>query len=242
MGLLDRIGRIIRAGISSVVGGAEDPEKILEDTVMRMEDDLISLRQSVAQAIATQKRTERQSNHAKRTAEEWYRRAQLALQKSNEEMAREALTRRQSYLDTARVFDQQLDQQRTIVQQLKQNMMTLERKLAEAKTKKDMYIARAQSAKAAQQLNDMLGGLNPQGSMAAFERMEERVHELEAQSAAIADLNRTTNLDQRFADLENQGRVDAELDALKARMDGASSSALPSSSPPSSADPPPGRR
>lgn len=230
MGFLDRLGRLIRAGINSVIGNAEDPEKILEQTVMDMEDDLIRLRQAVAQAIATQKRTERQSAQAKRTAEEWYQRAQLALKKSNEELAREALTRRKSYMDTAQVFDQQLDQQQGVVKQLKQNMLTLERKLAEAKTKKDMYIARAQSAKASQQLNQMLGGLDTNSSMAAFERMEDRVQELEAQSEAIAELN-ADSLDQRFAELEGGSSIDMELANLKAKIDGETPESLPGSQP-----------
>lgn len=217
MGLLDRITRVIKAGINSVIGDAEDPEKILEQTVMDMEGDLIRLRQSVAQAIATQKRTERQSVQAKQTGKEWYQRAQLSLQKGSDELAKEALTRRKSYLDTAQVLDQQVAQQRDIVNQLKQNMLMLERKLAEAKTKKDMYIARARSAKASQQLNEMLGGMSNQKSMAAFDRMAEKVEELEAQSEAIAELNRD-DLDQRFAELEGEGNVDAELAKLKASM------------------------
>ncbi|MEB3231621.1 MAG: PspA/IM30 family protein [Leptolyngbyaceae bacterium] len=230
MGFLDRLGRIIRAGINSVIGHAEDPEKILEQTVMDMEDDLIRLRQAVAQAIATQKRTERQSAQAKRTAEEWYQRAQLAIQKESDELAREALTRRKSYLETAQVFDQHLDQQRGVVKQLKHNMLTLERKLAEAKTKKDMYIARAQSAKASQQLNEMLGGMTMNSSMAAFERMENRVQELEARSEAIAELSRSS-LDQRFADLDSEGDIDQELADLKAKMEGHPPTALPSDQP-----------
>ena len=217
MGLLDRIARVIKAGINSVLGDAEDPEKMLEQTVMDMEGDLIRLRQSVAQAIATQKRTERQSAHAQQMGKEWYQRAQLALKKGSDELAKEALTRRKSYLDTAQVLDQQVTQHRDIVQQLKHNMLTLERKLAEAKTKKDMYIARARSAKASQQLNEMLGGMGTQSSMAAFDRMAEKVEELEAQSEAIAELNRD-NLDQRFAELEGEGDVDAELAKLKASM------------------------
>ena len=217
MGLLDRITRVIKAGMTSLLGDAEDPEKILEQTVSDMEGDLIRLRQSVAQAIATQKRTERQSAQANQTGQEWYQRAQLALKKGNEVMAKEALTRRKTYVDTAQMLDQQVTQQREIVTQLKTNMQTLERKLAEARTKKDMYIARARSAKASQQLNEMLGGMGTQTSMAAFDRMAEKVEELEAQSEAIAELNRD-NLDQRFAELEGEGSVDAELAKLKASM------------------------
>ncbi|MGL4622036.1 MAG: PspA/IM30 family protein, partial [Chroococcidiopsis sp.] len=97
MGLIDRILRVIRANFNALVGQAEDPEKILEQTVMDMQEDLVQLRQAVAQAIATQKRTERQAHQAQSNSEEWYRRAQLALQQGNDVLAREALTRRKSY-------------------------------------------------------------------------------------------------------------------------------------------------
>ncbi|MGB5913932.1 MAG: PspA/IM30 family protein, partial [Phormidesmis sp.] len=136
MGLLDRISRLVRSNISQLVNGAEDPEKILQQTVADMQSDLVSMRQAVAQAIATQKRTERQREQATRTAEEWYNRAQLALQKGDEVMAKEALGRRQSYAQTAQSLSAQITQQTDIVQQLKANMGHLERKLSDARTQK----------------------------------------------------------------------------------------------------------
>ncbi|NJL22985.1 MAG: PspA/IM30 family protein [Leptolyngbyaceae cyanobacterium SM1_3_5] len=216
MGLLDRLWRLIRANLTSLIDKAEDPEKILEQTVIDMQDDLIRLRQSVAQAIATQKRTERQQSQAQLTAQEWQQRAQLALQKGDENLAREALVRKASYQETATALHTQLDQQRGIVDQMKQNMVLLERKLAEAKTKKDMYIARARSAQASQQLNEMLGQAGNSGAIAAFERMEEKVLQLEAQSEAIAELSNNT-VEQRFAALESSD-VDEELAAMKAQL------------------------
>lgn len=225
MGLLDRLWRLIRANFNSLIDKAEDPEKILEQTVIDMQDDLIKLRQSVAQAIATQKRTERQQSQAELTAQEWQQRAQLALQKGDENLAREALVRKASYQETATVLRSQLDQQRGIVDQMKQNMVLLERKLAEAKTKKDMYIARARSAQASQQLNEMLGQVGNTGAIAAFERMEEKVLQLEAQSQAIAELSSNT-IEQRFASLES-GDVDEELAAMKAQLSSAAPASLP---------------
>lgn len=220
MGLFDRIGRVIRATLSSWVSQAEDPEKILEQTVLDMQEDLIRLRQAVAQAIATQKRSERQQAQAETMAVEWYQRAQLALQKGEETLAREALTRRKTYQDTATALKGQLEQQSSIVAQMKQNMVALEGKLSEAKTKKDMYIARARSAKASEKLNEMLGQSGMNTSIAAFERMEEKVLELEARSEAIAELN-TDALESRFASLE-RGDVDSELAAMKAQLVGGS--------------------
>lgn len=217
MGLLDRLSRVIRANISSMVGNAEDPEKILEQAVADMQEDLIRIRQAVAQAIATQKRTERQCSQAQSTADEWYRRAQLALQKGDEQLAREALTRRQSYAETAASLESQIGQQRDVVAKLKQNMGTLERKLADARSKKDLYIARARSAQASQQINDMLNQAGTNNAMAAFERMEERVHQLEAQAEVSAELG-SDSLEKRFAELEGGDSIDAQLAAMKTEM------------------------
>ena len=217
MGLIDRIWRAIRANINHLVGEAEDPEKILEQTVLDMQDDLIQLRQAAASAIATLKRTERQAQGAESSADEWYRRAQLALSKGDENLAREALTRRKAYGETAKAFATQLEQQNTIVSQLKQNMRKLEAKLAEAKTKKDMYIARARSAAATEKLNQMTSRYNPSGAMGAFERMEEKVLKMEASADAIAELG-SNELEQKFAALQAGGDIDTELEAMKASI------------------------
>ncbi|MEM6350062.1 MAG: PspA/IM30 family protein [Cyanobacteria bacterium P01_D01_bin.14] len=229
MGLLDRVLRVVRASLTSVVSGAEDPERALEHMVATMQGDLIQLRQSVAQAIATQKRTERQHEQAKATAQEWYNRAQLAINKGDEATAREALTRRQPYLSSVQVMQAQLQQQQQIVQQMKANMRILEAKLAEARTKKDMFIARSRSAQASQRLHEMIGQV--EGNMGAFSQIEEKITDLEAQAAAIAEVNALStgdSLDQKFAALENSN-VENELAAMKARLSGPDHPRLPRS-------------
>lgn len=237
MGLFDRVGRVVRANLNNLISQAEDPEKILEQTVIEMQDNLIQLRQAVAQAIATQKRTERQAAQAEATADEWYRRAQLAMQKGDEPIAREALTRRKSYQDTAQTLKTQIQQQSGVVAKLKENMRTLESKLAEAKTKKDMYIARARSAKASQQLNDMLNRVGTNKTTAAFERMEERVMQLEAQAEVSAELASGDDVEKQFRSLEGSNSIDDELATLKAQLTGSSNSpSLPATSTTQSVD------
>ena len=221
MGLLDRAWRLIRANFSDAVSRAEDPEKVLEQALADMQANLIQLRQAVAQAIATQKRTERQTDQAKATAQEWYNRAELALRKGEDALARDALTRRQSYLESAHAMDTQLAQQQQVVTKLKDNMRKLEAKIADAKTQKDLYIARARSAEASQRIQEMLGQTGNSG-MAAFGRMEERVLELEAQSEALEELNSSDPLEQQFAALErgSQAAVDDELATMRQRLSG----------------------
>ncbi|HEY9605155.1 MAG TPA: PspA/IM30 family protein [Allocoleopsis sp.] len=229
MGLIDRIMRVVRANLNNVIGQAEDPEKVLEQAVEDMQQDLIQLRQAVAQAIATQKRTERQAAQAESTAQEWYRRAQLALSNADDDLARDALTRRKSYQETAKAMRTQIEQQSGVVTKLKENMRSLETKISEAKTKKDLYIARARSAQASQKINEMLGNVGTGSALKAFEQMEEKVLQLEAQSEAIEELG-SNDLEKRFATLENGDDVNTELAAMKAQMmTGAESAQLPSS-------------
>jgi phage shock protein A len=219
MGLIDRILRIIRATINNLISQAEDPEKILEQSVMDMQEDLLHMRQAVAQAIATQKRTERQFSQAQSQAQEWYQRAQLALQKGDENLARQALTRRKSYHDTANAMEIHLQQQTELVNRMKQDMRLLEGKIAEAKTKKDLYIARARSAQATQKMNEMLGNINTKGASNAFERMEEKVLQLEAQAEAVGELN-SSQLENKFAALQGADEIENELAALRTQIGG----------------------
>ncbi|MBE9064642.1 PspA/IM30 family protein [cf. Phormidesmis sp. LEGE 11477] len=216
MGLLDRISRLVRSNVNTLVNGAEDPEKILQQTLQDMQRDLIAMRQAVAQAIATQKRTERQCEQAERTAQEWYNRAQLALQKGDDPIARDALERRQTYSQTVQTLRPQIVQQKEIVRQLKSNMSLLERKIAEARTKKDMYIARARAAQSSVRLHEMLMS-NAPGATGAFEKMESRVLDLEAQ-AEVAGTIGVDDVEKQFAQLEGQGNVDAQLAEMKAKM------------------------
>lgn len=222
MGLFDRISRVVRANLNDVVSKAEDPEKILEQSIIDMQEDLVQLRQAVAKAIASQKRTETQYNNNQSQANQWQQRAQLALSKGEENLAKEALQRKKGYADTAGQLKQQLDVQVNQIQTLKRNLIALESKISEAKTKKDMLKARAQAAKANEQLNSSMSNLNTSGAMAAFERMEDKVMELEARSQAAHELA-GADLESQFAALESGSDVDDELASLKAQMLGGSS-------------------
>ena len=221
MGLFDRLSRVVRANINDLVSKAEDPEKVLEQAVIDMQEDLVQLRQAVARAIATQKRTEQQYNKNQQEANTWQQRAQLALSKGDENLAREALVRKKSFADTAATLKMQLDQQSNTVETLKRNLIALESKISEAKTKKDMLRARANAAKANKQLQETIGNIGTSSAMGAFERMEDKVMQLEAESDSAAELG-GVGLEQQFAQLEASSGVDDELAAMKAQLSGAS--------------------
>ncbi len=217
MELIKRMLRLLRGNINSLVNATEDPEKILEQAFLEMQENVVQLRQGVAQAIATQKRTERQASAAVSQAEEWYGRAQLALKQGNESLAREALTKRQAYQQTATILSEQIEVQNHTVAKLKQDMRQVELKILEVKTKKDIYIARARSAEASYRVQEMLSEVSSPSSFSAFERMEDHILQLEAKSETI-NLLSSDGLEQKFTSLESGNNIDIELEALKMQI------------------------
>ncbi|ADI63315.1 PspA/IM30 family protein [Trichormus azollae] len=217
MGLFDRLKRVVGANVNDLINKAEDPEKMLEQAILEMQEDLVQLRQGVAQAIAAQKRTEKQYNDAQNEINKWDRNARLALQKGDENLARQALERKKSFTDTSTSLKTSLDQQTIQVDTLKKNLIQLESKISEAKTKKEMLKARITAAKAQEQLGSMVVSMNSSSAMAAFERMEEKVLMQEARAQSTAELV-GADLETQFAQLESGSDVDDELAALKASM------------------------
>ncbi|MEB3293671.1 MAG: PspA/IM30 family protein [Synechococcales bacterium] len=232
MSLFDRLSRLTRAKLTDLTQKKQDPEQVLEQVVAELQKDLVDVRQAVAKAIATQKRTERQTHQAQNLAEEYYRRAQLALQKGDDSLARDALARRRSYQETAEAMTVQIQQQTQVVQQLRDNLRKLEAKVIEIKTKKDLYIVRARSAQSTQLLNELLNQTGTGKVMQVFDRMEEKVLQLEALAELSAEMN-VDQLEEQFKKLGEADELDAELAALKSNL--SASGQLPS--PQSASDP-----
>ncbi|WP_448534391.1 PspA/IM30 family protein [Parathermosynechococcus lividus] len=207
MGLLERVGMAVRSNLNALVSAAEDPEKILEQTIIDMNEDLVKLRQAVAQAIAAQKRFEQQYTQNLQQARQWEDRARLALSKGDEALAMEALSRKKTATDTAAALKTQVDQMGAQVKTLKDNLTALESKLAEAKTKKEMLKARARAAKASEQIHQAVSKVSTSNAMAVFDRMEDKVLQMEARSQAIAELSGDT-LESKFQALESSAGSD----------------------------------
>ena len=229
MGLLDRLSRLLRANLNAFVSDAEDPVKILDQSVADMQEDLVKLRQAVAMAIASQKRLENQANQAKDQIKTWFSRAELALQKGKDDLAREALSRKKTFQETFESLSTQFQTQNGQVEKLKKSLLLLERKIAEARTKKDMLKARAQAAKAQQQIQSAVGDLSSKSAMAAFERMEDKVEALEASGQAALELSEE-NLESKFSALEGGDDIEKELEILRTQLkSGVEAIALPPS-------------
>jgi len=233
MNLFDRFSRVAKSNINNVLKNLEDPEKILNQAVEDMQADLVKVRQSYAEVTATQRRLLKQQEQANAIAEDWYTRAQLALKASNEELAREALNRRQQQLDTASDLQSQIDVQNMSIDKLYDGMQALESKIIESKAKKEQMIARARTAETTQKVNDMLSGVTGKTSMDAFTRMEDKVEALEAAAEVSSEMgslggnalpgSSSADLEKQFKMLEGSSAVDDELKKMKGMLSGSSS-------------------
>ncbi|KAF4387328.1 hypothetical protein F8388_016737 [Cannabis sativa] len=220
MNLFSRFARVIKSYANAILSSFEDPEKILDQAVTDMNNDLIKMRQATAQVLASQKQLENKYKSAQQASEDWYRRAQLALGKGDEDLAREALKRRKSYADNANTLKTQLDQQKSVVDNLVSNTRLLESKIQEARSKKDVLKARAQSAKTSTKVSELLGDVDTSSALDAFNKMEEKVLTMESQAEAYSQLA-TDDLEGKFRLLEGSS-VDGDLEDLKKELSGSS--------------------
>ena len=226
MGLIDRVGTLVRANLNDLLDRAEDPEKVIVQIIRDMEGQLQQVKTQVAASIADEKRLHQRYQENNQKSEEWERKAELAVDRGSDDLAKEALSRRNSFKQSADGFYTQWQEQHAQVQQLKEALRQLERKIEEARAKKDLLIARHRRAKAETQIRETMAGIGRSSAATDFDRMEERVSVQEARAKAAAELEGDT-LDAQFAALEQDSTLDGDLAALKAKRSGG---ALPSGS------------
>lgn len=221
MGVLDRVSTLIRANINDLINKAEDPEKVIRQLLLDMNNQLIQVKTQVAAAIADERLLQKRYEDNQKKADEWQRKAELAVERNQDDLAKEALLRRRSFQETADGFKEQWTQQSAQVEQLKDALTQLEAKIIEAQTKKDLLIARSRRAKAETSIRQTLANADSTSALSDFQRMEEKVDEQEARAKAYAELDEDT-LDQRFKQMEQEEDVNKELEALKAKVGGGS--------------------
>jgi phage shock protein A len=216
MGMLDRIGTLLRANINDLIDRAEDPEKVIKQLLMDMNNQLLQVKTQVAASIADEKNLRKRWEDNQTKANEWERKAELAIERGSDDLAREALTRRNTFQQTADGFKEQYEQQAAQVAQLKDALSSLEAKITEANTKKDLLIARSRRAKTETTIRTTLTGLDSNNALTSFGRMEEKVAMEEAKASALAELDSDT-VEERFALMEQESEVDKQLAAMKAK-------------------------
>jgi len=215
--MFDRLINFFKAVFNGLLGRLEDPQLMLEQTYQDLQSNLIQVRQAVAQAIATEKQLEQQLQKNKDQAETWHNRAAMAVQQGNDDLAKQALQRKQQYAQAAADLETQLKQQRESTATLRQRLTDLEAEVQKAYTKKQVLIARDKAAQATTKANEILSKTTASGALSVMEKMENKVQEREAKAAALGEIG-MDNLDKQFKNFEGKTDIDAELAALKGSM------------------------
>jgi len=216
--MFQRIALVFRAMVNTLLGKVEDPQMMLEQAYQDLQSNLIQVRQAVAQAIATEKQLEQQLKKNVEQVDVWQTRAGMAVQQGNDDLARQALQRKQQYAAAVKDLETQLQAQKEITAGLRRRLAELEAEASKTYTKKQVLIARDKAAQATSKANEILSKTNAQGASSIMERMELKVQENEAKAQALAELGRD-NLDNAFASFEGASDIEMELLALKSGGD-----------------------
>lgn len=218
MALLDRVATLVKANLNDLVDRAENPEKMLKQVILDMENQFIQVKTQVAIALADLHLLEKKKKENADKHSEWMRKAELAVDKKDDELARAALERAMSFQQLTESFDQQIADQEAQVESLKSALKRLETKLTEARAKADLLISQHRRSRAANRAAQ--AQLTPSSGNRTFERMRSKVSREEAIGKAKGELL-DADLDGRLEALDREQKINSLLDQLKSRRLGA---------------------
>ncbi|MFY9645224.1 MAG: PspA/IM30 family protein [Terriglobales bacterium] len=216
MALLERVSTLVRANLNDLIDKAEEPEKMIKQVILDMNNQLLQVKTQVAIAIADQHLLEKKKLENDDKITEWMRKAELAVDKKQDDLARAALLRVESYRDLSANFAQQLEDQKAQVENLKSALRNLDQKLAEANAKADLLIAQHRRARAASKATDAQSGMDANSKSATFDRMKKKVAREEAIGGAKAQIL-ADDVENRLAALEKEDRIEQLLSELKTK-------------------------
>jgi phage shock protein A len=215
MALLERVSTLVRANLNDLIDKAEEPEKMIKQVILDMQNQLLQVKTQVAISIADQHVLEKKLQENEDNQRQWMRRAELAVDKTDDALARAAVERSMSYQSMTESFRQQVEDQKAQVENLKTALLKLQQKLAEAQSKSDMLVAQHRRSRALDKATGASLTMGDQSKTAAFD-MKSKVHHTEAAAQAKAELL-ADNVDDRFAALEKQDEIDRLLAEIKAK-------------------------
>ena len=218
MGIFTRVRDIISSNINAMLDKAEDPEKLIKLMIREMEDTLVELRASCAGAMAQKKKVQRSVENAEVRAAEWSGKAQLAVDKGRDDLAREALVEKRRYVDRADSLREELVQTDSLVEQYQQDIAQLEDKLTKAREKKGGLVQRKIRAEGKGRAQRDIRKTDTTDTFTRFENFENRIERMEAE-ADLVNFGHKPSLDDKFAELETDDDIEDELRALKEGKD-----------------------
>jgi len=224
MGLFDRLSTLIKSNINDLISSAENPEKMLNQIIVDMRDQLVKAKQMVAAAIADEKRLRDQADDEAKQATDWMQKAELAVRQNHDDLAKAALVRHGEHLTHAQQLELTWQAHQHETEKLKASLRDLNDKIEEAKRKKNLLLARQRRAQAQKRIADTMSSMSEKSAFEAFARMEERIETNERQLKASIEIEEEftgDRLAQDFKQLEKgavAGTVDVQLMALKQKM------------------------
>ena len=222
MGILTRIFNLFRATTSDLLDKAEDPEKMIKQMISDLEAQKKKAKEQMTEALALQKRLERDTEKEHQEAEKWEQKAILAVQNEKDDLAKEALTRKNEHLRRALDFEKQLEMHRNNADSLKESYQTMEDKIDEIKRKQGILSVKQKQAEAQEKIYKTIEGLgDTSGIMDTIERAEEKVENLQARAEAYQEISMESDqesLEKKFKELEHESPdMETELLELKKR-------------------------
>ncbi len=216
MALLERVATLIRANLNDLVDKAEDPEKMIKQVILDMQNQLLQVKTQVAISIADQHVLEKKLKDNEDAARQWQSRAEMAVDKKDDALARAALERSMTHHKMSESFRQQVEDQKAQVENLKAALLSLQQKLAEAESKSDMLIAQHRRSRALNKATTAGRAVGDDSKSAAFDRMKSKVQHTEAAAQAQAELA-SDDVEDRFAAMEKERELDRLLAELKSK-------------------------
>ncbi len=221
MGIFSRFATALKSQINHLIGRVEDPKKMLDQLLVDMRSQLAKTKQDVAAAIADEKKLQAQVEREKKQADDWERRAMLAVNEGRDDLAKQALLRHSEYLQNAQQLHETWLRHKADTETLKQSLRQLNDRIEEAKRKKNLLVARQRRAEAQGRIQETISSMNDQSAFESFQRMEERIDDMERQALAAAELAGELtgdSLAREFEVLEYKGSADQQLLELKRKM------------------------
>ena len=216
MALLERVATLIRANLNDLVDKAENPEVMIKQVILDMQNQLLQVKTQVAISIADQHVLEKKLRENEESEQQWVRRAEMAVDKKDDALARAAVERSMSYKQMSESFRQQVDDQKTQVENLKQALLKLQQKLVEAQNKSDMLMAQHRRSRAMGKAQEASAVMGDDSKSAAFDRMKNKVQHTEAAAQAQSELL-ADDVEDRFAAMEKEREIDRLLNEIKSK-------------------------
>ncbi len=221
MGIFDRLGILLKSNINDLISRAEDPEKVLNQLITDMRTQLTKAKQEVASAIADEKKLHAQVEKEKQQADEWERKAMLAVEQNRDDLAKQALMRHSEHVQHAQQLHETWTRHKQETESLKGSLRSLNDKIEEAKRKKNLLIARQKRAEAQARIHRTMSSMSDKSAFEHFERMASKIEETERKALAAAELSEELegdDLSRQFEALEYSGSGDNQLLELKKKM------------------------